>query len=779
MQRWTAAYISLWCLILLSDALSEPAPAVVRTASLVVLAILSFHAIGRRWRHGFTRQDSAYLVVMLLGAAASFLPTAATSLFAAAWIAGAVGLDRREMDASALARCVVMIGVVSVVLSRTPWLWNALNRLAALLTTVLFSWAGGGGLGATASGLSVLVLVSPCLVWAAVRRSRYRFVPVATAIAMFLAHAGTSSLCGFAPPLRLAMELIYVALLLLLCVGAACRRRRTVPARRPRWRTALPALILVFASALALSWLPEAAPGRAWSERRTILLVDHELLGSWSTPADSAPGAAFSGATFGLFPEYAGAAGHRIVTGTEITDERIDGVDLVVIINPGARFSDEVVDRLHTFVRAGGGLLVLGDHTNMGGIMDAVNDLTAPLGLSLAFDSAVSLDPGWNSTMRLLPPFSGRFRSIDVPVSIGASVNAAANPAVAPFLVGRRAFSDPGDADNTERALLGNLSLDRGERYGDVVLAAVRYLGRGKVALFGDTSVFQNSALSLSHEFVDGLIRWLTDGTGAWRAPLVGVLALLLALGSAFILDRSDVFLTGVVAFVFASGILIGAAGAVASRDEVAMAGPTALIDVAHGNLIRWESLHASGAEGLGLSVARNGLLPLVRRGGLYGSMASPQSVVISIAPTRSYSPQEVSDLLEWVEEGGGLILTTAWPESTALDAFLSSIGISVAPVPLGAVRPDVVSLDVQPQLPSAWPLEVSPEWTPLGIVDWDDRQFTVIAERAIGLGWIVVIGDSTVFLNENLEGKGYAYVENIALLSSLLSRSQGREDPP
>jgi len=778
---WTPAYLALWCLLLLSDALSEPPLPVVRGVSLVVLAILSVHGIGRSWREGFSKRDGAYLSLMLLGAVGSFLDTAATPLFAAAWIAGMVGLDRRTREASALAGCVAMIGVVGAILSRTPWLWNAVNRLAVSLTTVLFSWVGGGGLGASASGLSALLLVGPCLVWAAVRGGRHRFVPVVTAIALFLVHAGSSSLFGFSPRLRLVVELVYVAFLLLLCVRAVRRQRRFAAVRRPCWGGVVPALVFLFAFACGMSWLPELAPGRRHAEPRTVLFVDHSLLGSWTTPADAAPGAAFSGANFGQFPEYAGAAGHRVVTAYEIDEERIEDVDLVVIINPGAPFSVEEKESLYAFVKSGGGLLVLGDHTNMGGIMDAVNGLTAPLGLSLAFDSAVSLNPGWSRALRVLPPFSERFRPIDVPVSIGASVGAAVHPAVAPILVGRRAFSDPGVVENIERALLGNLAFDRGERYGDVVLAAVRYLGRGKVALFGDTSVFQNSALTLSYAFTDGLIRWLTDGTGAWRAPFVGVLALLLLLGAALLLDRSDALVSGVVAIAFAAGVLSGTAIAVSPKDVGPMTGPTALIDAGHGNLIRWEPLHTSGVEGLGVNLARNGFLPLVYHKGLVGSLPSPQSVVVSVAPTRSYSQREVRDLLAWVEDGGGLIVTTGWPQSAGLAPFLAHIGVSVASAPLGAVRPDVVSLDVQPQLPSAWPLEASPEWVPLGSVEWDDVRYTVIAERSIGLGWIIVVGDNGVFLNENLEGKDYAYVENTALLSTLLSRPRGgveEEDP-
>jgi hypothetical protein len=779
--RWTPFYLGLWSLILLSGGLSEPEPSIARGVALVLLAVLTVHeVVGRRWREGVSKGDVASLLLVLLGAAGTLTLVQAplAFLFGAAWIVGVTGLDRRTDSASTRARCVVMIAIVGTILSSTPVLWNAVNHLAVSLTTVLFSWAGGGGLGAAASGLSMLVLVSPILLSAAFRARPRRLSPLGVAVALFLAYAGAASVCGFAPRFRLIAELVYTALLLSVCVGSLCWRRPSAAGgHQRRWAVPL-GLSILFGLACMLTGLPGVAPGRGNAESRTVLFVDHALLGSWNTPADAAPGSAFSGATFGQFPEYLKASGHRVVVGTEIEDDVLHDADLVVIINPGAALSEEAKETLYTFVRAGGGLLVLGDHTNIGGIMDAVNDLTGPLGLSLAFDSAVSLDPGWSRTLRSLPPLSGRFRAVEIPVSIGASVDATVHATVAPFLVGRRAFSDPGDPDNTERALLGNLAFDRGERYGDVVLAAVRHLGRGKVALFGDTSPFQNSALSQSHGFADTLVRWLTNRTGSWRVPCINLLALLLVLASALVLRRSTVVLAGVVALAVAAGMLCGDAILVSPEHTDVAEGTTALMDAAHGNLIRWEPLHDSGVDGLSVNLARAGFLPFIRHEDPLSPPSSPQSVIVSVSPTRGFAPGEARDLLEWLARGGGLIVTTGWPQSTVLRSFLSPLGISIAPIPLGAVRPDIASLDVQPELPSAWPLEISSEWTTLGIVEWDSVLYTVIAERAIGSGWIIVIGDNGVLLNEHLEGKGFAFVENIALLSYLLSRPRGGDDP-
>jgi len=769
-------YLALWSLVLLSGQLSEIPVSGGRVVAVFVLFILTARCIGVAWRRGALKESIPPFGFLVLGAAGTLAAPATLTMPAAAlWVIGIHGLVRSRDEHTPFPRSIVLIGTVGAILSQAPALWNAINELSRATTGLLFSWAGGGILGASASGLSLLVLVIPALLPVG-RRFGRAALALGVAALLFVGHASVSSLAGLTPLPRLVGQLAFVACVLAVAawaVSSGTRRHRAMA----RWPVSA-WLGAVLALAWGLAALPSLPTGRSPVEPRTVLFVDQTLLGGWDTPADTPPATAFTGATFGQFVLSVEGQGHEVRRTDDVGGAVAEDVDLAVIINPGERFSDEDRDALVEFVKRGGGLLVMGDHTNMGGIMDSINGLTAPLGLSLAFDSADGIGIGWADALRFYPPLSNGFQEVEVPVSIGASVKAAVHPAVMPFLVGTRAYSDPGDEVNTERALLGNLAFDRGEPYGGIVLAAVRHVGQGKVALFGDTSVFQNSAMGRSHRYVDQLIRWLTEGSGSWRAYGATLAGLLLPLATALALRVSTVRLSGVVLLVLAAGFALGSVAS-GSRNSFPLTAAAAVIDAAHDNLIRAQALDSRGVEGLIINLSRAGFLPWVRYESLTTPAVPTDSVILSMAATSSWTPREEHGLLAWISQGGKLIVATGWPYSTSLQAFLGPLGLAVLPIPLGTVRPNVELLSVQPQLPSAWPLDVSSDWSVLGHVDIDETSFAVVAERALGRGSILVVGDGDVFLNGNLEGKDFAYVENLALLELLLDRPRGGEEGP
>ncbi|GAF70392.1 unnamed protein product, partial [marine sediment metagenome] len=119
MLRWAPFYLALWCLILLTESLSEPALPIARGVALLLLGVLSVHEVGRRWREGMSNGDVAFLLLVLLGAAGTLTQASPAFLFAATWIVGITGLDRRTDNASTRAQCVVAIGIVGTILSLT------------------------------------------------------------------------------------------------------------------------------------------------------------------------------------------------------------------------------------------------------------------------------------------------------------------------------------------------------------------------------------------------------------------------------------------------------------------------------------------------------------------------------------------------------------------------------------------------------------------------------------------------------------------------------------
>jgi len=768
------SYVALWALVLLSGVLSEPSPVVARNAALIFLLALSVFCIGRRHAIGVQKRVLA-IVLVVSGAIGTLTWPSIGVLFGAAWIAGLATLHADGSKAHDFARRSVLSSIISASILGIPALWNLVNHTAVALSTLMVSW-GGGGLGASASGLALFLVISPFLVGGRRQPLLRRLVPLFIATVLLFVHMSIVSLVGPSPDLRFVLELIYVGLVLITCLLVYSVAPAT-PSRRPKPITSIAGWIAIALLAFFVAALPGLLVGSNATEPRNILFIEQAMLGSWRVPADAPPGEAFTGATFGLFPEYLAESGHDVVRVAEVSAETLTGADLAVIINPGEPFTPEDKDLLESFVRYGGGLLILGDHTNIGGIMDSTNDVTSSFGLSLMFDSAVAEDPGWLRTLRILNPLSAGFDATSVPVSIGASVGTIIHPLVAPLLVGRRTISDPGEEANAFNAYLGNLKFDRGERYGDVVLAAVRHMGQGKVVLFGDTSPFQNSAMAHSHVFADTLVRWMTNGTGSWRVLVQAILGLLLLVGATWLVRMHHVWLPALTAFAVAFGLLAGNHISDPSTYAAMHGSQSALIDVGHSNLVRWEPLEPRGIEGLTVNLARAGLLPRITRNPLTDLPPPENGVVVSITPTRPFSDREEAALLQWIDQGGQLLITTGWPHAAALRSFLSPLGLSVAPVPLGTSRPTVGALEVAPQLLSAWPLICTTEWTTIGSVDWDGELYTVIAERTVGKGSIVVIGDAAMLTNENLEGKGFFFAENVDLLAFLLDSGSMGDD--
>jgi len=540
-----------------------------------------------------------------------------------------------------------------------------------------------------------------------------------------------------------------------------------LPIRGYRWVVPLGLGIAVFLlGALPALDKVEATAGK------DVLFIDHNMLASWQTPADKPPGSAFTGASFGLLPQYAAAYGHRFQIVDQISDATLHGQDVIVLINPGRSFSVEEQSLVLGFVRQGGGLLAMGDHTDIGGIMQFFNELLAPLGIGLRFDSAVSIHREWINELDLARPFSDIFGADEIPISIGASVWSRASLFVEPLAIGLAAFSDPGDRFNTDSALLGNLEYDRSERYGEIPLAITRYYGRGRIALFGDTSAFQNTSLASSNRLLASLLAWLSDGpsrgTAAARLLLALALVVIAPVGIGWMASRRSVLMAAVAVTIgVAAALVLGTALYLPDRPVGA---PLGIVDLAHNSLVSQRALDPTALDALVVALARTDYLPIIST--RHRPVApQAQDLFISVAGTAPFSRHEIGELLEAAGQGATVIIGTQWPLAASVKELFRDVEIGIINTPLGTIQPMVGGLDSTPEFTSTWPLVVSPAWSALATVEFEGATFVAAAERDIGAGRITVVGDTGIFTNASLEGRGYHYQENVDFLSHLLRR--------
>jgi hypothetical protein len=507
---------------------------------------------------------------------------------------------------------------------------------------------------------------------------------------------------------------------------------------------------------------------------------------NWDVPKHGSYGEHSAG-MFGVLPGLLQAAGHQVERGSDL--RRLAGPqapDCLVLVNIQSYLEPADRERVLQFVRQGGGLLCLGDHTGVAGIRGPFNDLLAPTGIRLAFDSATFFASGWSNALerRSHPLNCGVDDDEDYQIWIGASLEL--EPTATPVVVGRYGWSDVGDMANLKLAYLGDRRYNPDELLGDLVLAAEARLGRGKILVFGDTSTSQNLVLPRSWEFVVRSVGYLGHPGGAPASAGVQVAVLLLFAALLGLLTRGGTtcgplaaVLSGLLAASVVLAVLLRPHGAAVldwsrvtpsslAAAETPLRG-TAVVDRSHGGRFDMRAWNDGSIGGLTLNLMRDGFFPIVSEKFPLRQLEKAD-VVVLLAPQRGYSHSERRVLRRFVERGGRLLVCVGHEQLDGARDLLSDYGLGVRDLPLahfrsGPEKSDLVFLE-------AWSVEY-PSTARALVRQWGQP---VVASLQVGRGTVVLIGDTRFLLDRNLEGREKWFPGNIAFLSAL---DQGRQVQP
>ncbi len=500
---------------------------------------------------------------------------------------------------------------------------------------------------------------------------------------------------------------------------------------------------------------------------------------------------------------------------------------MLVVINPTNRWAPGQVDAIWSFVKRGGGLWVLGDHTDIMGSQAPLNELLKPAGVRFLFDSGFPARPEWRDCLfSLRHPVTHRVKQAsDAVISVGASLEVEAPSYTVVW--GRYGFSDLGNQLNAQGAYLGDYAYQRGEQLGDVALVSAGKVGRGRVLVFGDTSPLQNAALPMSFEsLVMPSLDWLSGqdhGGGTvrrWLGALgLTVIGFVVGLGG-----RSWVTVVG--GMLLAGGLEVGGMQQARAGWRGPMEGAVALVDLSHGNRVSLAPLIPESIGPFMVTLLRNGFLPeFVHEWS--AARLEKASVLVVTAPTVPFGRGELDEVERFVRAGGLLMVNCGWLEKgKAAEQLLGRFGMDVLRVPLGPYPVQRVEdhLPGQAQFINAWPVRVTdPELQsefraasagyrpPL----LDTAQADALAQllspltggnaapakasagtnapaavevlyqthdghplvvlRRLGEGSVVVIGDTYFLGNDNLETLRYYRKGNLLFLRHVFERTTGR----
>lgn len=255
-----------------------------------------------------------------------------------------------------------------------------------------------------------------------------------------------------------------------------------------------------------------------------------------------------------------------------ISDATLKGVSVLILKTPTAAYSSESLTAMDRFVKRGGGLWLIGDHTDIFGMDTYLNSVVSRYGTIFESDAAVDaatnrqvirLASYSHPIVRRMPTFL-YYTSCSVRPSVWAR----------DVIVSDHMLVDRGDfSSNT---FFGNFTPDPDERIGPVIQASAQRVGRGRVALWSDSTLFSNFSIFLpgKMELADGFVDWLnrSDNGDGLRYPLmlVGFLCLGFALARTGFIGVSGFVWAGVAAGCSLAAVQMNAAYPVVPRHQTA-----------------------------------------------------------------------------------------------------------------------------------------------------------------------------------------------------------------
>ena len=201
-----------------------------------------------------------------------------------------------------------------------------------------------------------------------------------------------------------------------------------------------------------------------------------------------------------------------------LSDERLEGFDVLfvnLVDDHRPDFSVEERDNIRRFVEEGGGLFVVGDHTNVYGHAERINRLLEPMGIEVTYHTAADHPPQFSVAglaWVMVFDFADHFVTDGVEMfSMQTGGVLQTDHGVA--FTSQDSFGDLWDPSEPT-GHYGNWTFD-GDRLdeplGPLPVVAARTYGDGRVVVVGDQNAFGDAWLHFGHNFelMMNAVQWL------------------------------------------------------------------------------------------------------------------------------------------------------------------------------------------------------------------------------------------------------------------------------
>ena len=443
----------------------------------------------------------------------------------------------------------------------------------------------------------------------------------------------------------------------------------------------------------------------------------------------------------------------------KITYYILKNYDILVIKTP-TRYEPNEIDAVVRFVQEGGGLLLIGDHTNFGGSATSLNQIAKRFGIKFGFD-AVNTQEGrlFYYKRGLLPHTCLRYMpyldfmtgcSIEAPVSaepviLGFGLNAMPGEYSSTGFFRETRQNDPTQVTDTSWGLFHQA-------------VALKY-GKGRIVAFGDSTVISNFRLFFggTSNFIAGVMEYLNHRNDLVYEKLIlfilgiflGGLAIYLMMIAEIGRERRIAVLTIIILICALSASLsiwlFSIPSESSAPDKFFSKDHTVCFDGEHSSQIVGQGDSQGVYETFFVWTQRLGLTPTVESN--FDKALQKGMVLVIIDPVKLFTTQERQALLKYVEDGNRVLLLT---NSEGSGAYISSMFNMSVNLNQGA---DMQNYDYDNMgLPiSSWGLNIT-GGDPL--LNMSDR--VVLSKTDYGDGRFVLFTDSQIFKDGFNANPGY-----------------------
>ncbi len=489
----------------------------------------------------------------------------------------------------------------------------------------------------------------------------------------------------FWQPLPTLLTLLPLSLWLARCLPLSRLPTEPVahPTSRPAHRYAALAGLSFLAGLAAVALLTFPDPGRPKAGR--VLLDEYNSNWEWTTQAlDTEWYGQKSGYNYyslGQWLRYY----YRVDTNlSPRTPELLADYDVLIIKTPTAPFAPEEIDAIEAWVRAGGGLFLIGDHTNVFGTSSYLNPLARRFGLRFLYDSTYDL-----ATLRVTlyerPRLLAHPAVLEMPPFLFATSCTLQAPLLADSVMtgyGLRALP----VDYATRVFFPDKEKERDYPFGLFLQSAAVQHGRGRVVAFTDSTVFSNFTMFIpgKPEYFLGVMNWLNHaGRWPWLDGALAVAALLAAGGAVLVgqgLERPRAMVSAL------GGLLLAAAVGPWAGLQVARAGYPLPAPHTDYTRIAFEGEHSritlpTTPAASSPDVSFQTFYVWTQRLGYVPALAPTLEealergqVLVVIAPARPFDRAEVAAIEEFVAGGGRLLVLAEAQEGSRTAGIANQI---------------------------------------------------------------------------------------------------------